>query len=312
MLLQAAKLVETQCDGIDINLGCPQHIARRGKYGSFLLEHTELLETIVSTLASNLAIPVSVKIRLVPVPVEKTIDLCTRLERVGCEMITVHGRYREQNKHLIGSCNWEAIKQVKQAVSIPVLANGGIGTSEDVEACFQQTGVDGVMTCEAVLENPALFGSNPYPDPYEIAFEYLELAMKYPTGQPKPARGHLFKFLATTLARHPEYYMRFGKARSLEIMRDIVTELQLMHTNGQCNIENCATLVGGPWYSRYRGVHSLVLKSGGGDGDDDYDERPSHNYDIKSEDKVVATAIHDKSNEDHADKKAKVCCDGAC
>ena len=267
VLLEAARFVENRCDGIDINLGCPQHIAKRGKYGSFLLEHAELLESIVSTLSSNLSIPVSCKIRLVPGDIQNTIDLCKRLEKAGCEMITVHGRYREQNKHLVGSCNWDAIRLVKQSVSIPVLANGGIGNPEDVARCYEETGVDGVMSCEAVLENPALFGPARYPDAFEITYEYLDIAKQYSVGQPKPARGHLFKFLATALARHPEFYMKFGKARNLDNMYDIVKELQNLHLSGTCTIENCATLVNGPWYSRYRGTHTLVIRGGGEDED---------------------------------------------
>jgi tRNA-dihydrouridine synthase 1 len=272
MLLTAARLVEGHCDGIDINLGCPQHIAKRGRYGSFLLEHTELLESIVSTLSSNLSIPVSCKIRLVPGGLERTIELCTRLEKAGCEMITVHGRYREQNKHLIGNCDWDAIKSVKQAVKIPIVANGGIANADDVLRCYKTTGVDGVMTCEAVLENPALFNPDElqrYPDPFEVAYDYIELAKSNAVGQPKPARGHLFKFFATALARHPEFYMKFGKARTLDIMKDVCKELQDMHTSGACTIENCATLAGGPWYARYRGVHSLVIRGGGENDDDD-------------------------------------------
>lgn len=308
MLLRAAKVVEHQCDGIDINLGCPQHIARRGKYGSFLLEHTELLEQIVSTLSQNLTIPVSCKIRLVPGAIENTIALCTRLEKAGCEMVTVHGRYREQNKHLIGECNWDAIRQVKLALSIPVMANGGIGNPDDVKRCYETTGVDGVMTCEAVLENPALFGPDDatrYPDPFEITYEYLDLAEKYPAGQPKPARGHLFKFLATALARHPEFYIRLGKARTLQNMREHVQELQALHTSGQCTIDNCATLLNGPWYARHRGVHSFVIRSGG--GEDDCDAAPSGKQ--KQQQNMQKPVGESDSSDDRPEKMAKVCGD---
>jgi tRNA-dihydrouridine synthase 1 len=75
----------------------------------------------------------------------------------GCSLLTVHGRTKEQNKDKVGSCDWKIIKKIKESINIPVVANGGIHTFEDAEQCIKQTGVDGVMSAEALLENPALF-----------------------------------------------------------------------------------------------------------------------------------------------------------
>jgi tRNA-dihydrouridine synthase 1 len=66
ILLKAAKMVENDCDAVDINFGCPQGIAKRGKYGSFLLEKTELIRSLVTTLAKNLKVPVICKMRCLP------------------------------------------------------------------------------------------------------------------------------------------------------------------------------------------------------------------------------------------------------
>ena len=99
ILLQAALLVQDHCDGVDINLGCPQKIAKRGRYGAYLLKETELLESIVSTLSKGLRIPVSCKIRLVTAPdLGPTLALARKLENAGCKFLTVHGRFLEQNK----------------------------------------------------------------------------------------------------------------------------------------------------------------------------------------------------------------------
>lgn len=65
-LLKAAKLVEGQCDAVDINFGCPQRIARRGKYGAFLMDDLPLVEKLVRTLAEGLSIPVTCKVMLFP------------------------------------------------------------------------------------------------------------------------------------------------------------------------------------------------------------------------------------------------------
>lgn len=96
-ILKAAKLVEDKCDAVDLNVGCPQTIARRGNYGSYLLEQTELLVNIVRTLHEGLTIPVTVKIRCLP-DMDATIALARALQDAGCSILTVHGRMRDEKK----------------------------------------------------------------------------------------------------------------------------------------------------------------------------------------------------------------------
>lgn len=160
-LFRAAKLVEDRCDAVDLNLGCPQGIARRGHYGSFLLDDVELLERIVRRLSTGLRIPVTCKIRLrstdASTRVADTVELCRRLQAAGCCLLCVHGRTKESKQQFTGECDWAAIREIKRALSIPVFANGGIGSLADAERCIRETGVDGVMSSEALLENPALF-----------------------------------------------------------------------------------------------------------------------------------------------------------
>lgn len=89
--MRAAKMLENEVDAIDINLGCPQGIARKGHYGSFLLEEPELIERIVAALTENIKVPIFCKIRRVKSE-EKTIELAKRIEKAGCKLLTVHGR----------------------------------------------------------------------------------------------------------------------------------------------------------------------------------------------------------------------------
>lgn len=94
-LLAAAKHVESQCDAVDINLGCPQRVAFTGHFGSYLLgpEDREVVLSMVRELRAHLTIPVFVKIRLLD-SVEETIELCRQLVEAGAYLIAIHGRYR--------------------------------------------------------------------------------------------------------------------------------------------------------------------------------------------------------------------------
>ncbi|GJP50575.1 hypothetical protein CLOM_g9726 [Closterium sp. NIES-68] len=157
-LVKAASLVAADCDYIDINFGCPQRIARRGRYGAFLMDDLPLIESLVSALsAARLPAPVSCKIRIFP-DLARTIAYARMLEAAGCYLLAVHGRTREQKDGKKVRADWEMIRRVKEAVSIPVIANGNIRDLSDVLQCLEATGADGVLSAESLLENPALFG----------------------------------------------------------------------------------------------------------------------------------------------------------
>jgi len=234
-LLIAGKMVQDRCDAVDINLGCPQGIARTGHYGSFLLEEPELLERIVKKLHENLTVPVTAKIRLLP-NLDDTISLAKRLEAAGISMLAVHGRLREQNKQFVGTCDWEAVSKIKKVMTIPVVLNGGIGSYEDYERCLQETGVDGVMSSEAILENPALFNrnlcpeENVYVDQNRLALEYLDTCDKYGLkgagSGVKCVRAHMFKYLTHGLKANKDLLERMAQAKDLHEIRKVVLELQ--------------------------------------------------------------------------------------
>ncbi|KAJ1919206.1 tRNA dihydrouridine synthase [Mycoemilia scoparia] len=217
-LLRAARLVEDKADAVDLNLGCPQHIAKRGHYGSFLMEDWDLVYKMINNLHRNLKIPVTAKIRVYP-DVEKSVEYAKMVESAGAQMITVHGRLREQKGHKTGLCDWNKIKAVKEAVKVPVIANGNILYFEDIQRCIDATGVDGVMSAETNLYNPALF-SGLNPPVWQMADEYLDICRKIPT-KPVYIRGHLFKLFRQALPNHIDIRQRLAEAKSLEDMSEL-------------------------------------------------------------------------------------------
>jgi len=183
-------LIEDECDAIDLNLGCPQHIAKRGHYGSFLQDEWELIHSILSTAVKGLKIPVTAKIRVFD-DIDKSVRYARMIESTGISLLTVHGRTREQKGPFTGLASWKHIKAIKDALKIPVFANGNILCFNDVERCLSETGCEGMMVAEPNLYNPALF-SGQNPSVWDIGNEYLDFVEKHPCSF-AAIRAHVFK-----------------------------------------------------------------------------------------------------------------------
>ena len=148
---------------IDINMGCPvRKVARKGG-GSGLLRDPELAARIVAAVASAVAIPVTVKTRLawdgMEPSAERTataIAWCQRLQEAGAQLLTLHGRSREQG--FAGTADWSAIAAVKRRLPIPLIANGDIRSPAEALRCLAITGADGVMVGRGSLGAPWLVG----------------------------------------------------------------------------------------------------------------------------------------------------------
>lgn len=156
-ILQAAlKLQDKKPDFIDINMGCPaRDICSRGA-GAALLRQPDKVKTIYGLLTEHLSIPVTAKIRLGWDDQQRNYrDIARLLEDCGIAALAIHGRTKRQAYQ--GSADWDAIAEAKSAVSIPVMANGDVKTSADIERIKQHTGCDAVMIGRASIGNPWIF-----------------------------------------------------------------------------------------------------------------------------------------------------------
>lgn len=208
--LEAALHVAPYCDAVDLNLGCPQGIARKGHYGAFLQEDWDLIYKLINKLHKELPIPVTAKFRIQESK-EKTLEYAKMILSAGANIITVHGRRREQKGHETGVADWSYIRYLRDHLppETVIFANGNILNHDDLERCLEETGADGVMSAEGNLSDPTIF-SKPPPLGSEgreywrgrdgkggyridaIVRRYLDIIYKYVLEQPAPERRPLF------------------------------------------------------------------------------------------------------------------------
>lgn len=157
LMSEMAKRIEERPFSIlDINMGCPVPKVVNNGEGSALMKDEKLAAKIVEKTAKAIKKPVTVKIRKgFCEEMVNAVELAKRLEQAGAAAIAVHGRTREQ--YYSGKADWDIIRQVKEAVSIPVIGNGDIVDGKSAEAIMEQTGCDGIMIGRAARGNPFLF-----------------------------------------------------------------------------------------------------------------------------------------------------------
>ena len=152
----AAQIQNRPFDILDCNMGCPVPKVVNNQEGSALMKQPELVREIASSLVKASEKPVTVKIRKGFDDAHvNAVEIAKILEDCGVAAVAVHGRTREQ--YYSGKADWEIIRKVKEAVSIPVIGNGDVDSPKAAVEMLEQTGCDGVMIGRAAQGNPWLF-----------------------------------------------------------------------------------------------------------------------------------------------------------
>lgn len=152
-----AKVVEkTGAPIVDINMGCPVKKVVSSGDGSALMKTPDLAMKVAEAAVKAVQIPVTVKLRLGWDDTSiNVVDMAQRMESVGVSAVAVHGRTREQMYS--GKANWDYIKEVKSALTIPVIGNGDVNSPESAKALLEYTGCDAMLIGRAAQGNPWLF-----------------------------------------------------------------------------------------------------------------------------------------------------------
>lgn len=260
MARAAVRVVELAGpDLVDINMGCPAPKITKGRGGSSLLREPETAEEIVRQVVKAVSpLPVSVKMRIGwDANSINALEMAKRVEDAGAQMLTVHGRTREQ--HYSGRANWEVIAQVAAAVRIPVMGNGDITTPQEAAERLRTSGCAGVAIGRGAMGNPWIFSRT---------LHYLETGelLPEPTARERVAMAnrqldlmirHKGEYLAVReMRKHAAWYLkglwgsaevrnRINQTETPEAMRAVLQEyLEQLEQHGEAigETEEGATL----------------------------------------------------------------------
>lgn len=234
----AAEMVARHVNGVDLNCGCPQKWAYQEKIGSYLSEHPEITADIVNQVkrrtssvmmtgglnSSDLprSFACSIKIRI-DEDLRKTVDLCLRAEAMGADFITVHGRLKSQKNE--GKANQEAMKLVKERLSIPVFGNGGVESVQEADDMATYANLDGIMAAQGLLANPAMFAGHAE-TPLDCIKAFVDNSLSLPQSNSNHFifHHHLMYMLESRLKRKKIERTYFNTLPSIPAVLDYLDE----------------------------------------------------------------------------------------
>ncbi len=195
-------LLSASC--IDINFGCPAGTVIRSGSGSALLKKPEKIEAIVESCVGASELPITCKIRS-GWNSDNAVGIARLVEKAGASGVTIHWRNAREGRKR--KDDWASVGEVKKAVGIPVIGNGGASTPELAVRMLEETGCDAVMISSGALGNPGIFrrsnalleknclAEEAWGEKLAFFLEYAALAEKYGVLAPKPLRAHAIEFL---------------------------------------------------------------------------------------------------------------------
>jgi nifR3 family TIM-barrel protein len=253
MAMGAEMAQEVGADILDVNCGCPAPKVVKNGGGSGLLRDPKLLETILTQIKKTITIPLTLKVRTgYTDSTINVVEVAKMAEQCGVEHIQVHGRTRDQGYK--GLANWDYIKAVKDAVSIPVSGNGDITSIEYGMRKWRESGVDGILIGRGAMQNPWIFrqfadaiaGRPPYePDLEEkkvVLLEFFsmcrdEMPEIVSLGKMKQLAGQFTKGLVGGAQFRQKLYHSHSATEILDNITEYFETLEQRHTFGDGVVE---------------------------------------------------------------------------
>ncbi|THD40560.1 tRNA dihydrouridine(16) synthase DusC [Enterobacteriaceae bacterium ML5] len=227
----AARAVELGSYGVDLNCGCPSKMVNGSGGGATLLKDPELIYQGAKAMRAAVPahLPVTVKVRLGWDSLDRSFEIADAVQQAGATELAVHGRTKEDG-YKAERINWQAIGEIRQRLSIPVIANGEIWDYASAQACMQTTGCDAVMLGRGALNLPNLSRMvkyneprMPWPDVMTLLQKYTRLEKQGDTGLYHVAR--IKQWLGYLRKEYDEASELFTEVRVLKTSKDIAERI---------------------------------------------------------------------------------------